>query len=249
MEPNVSPDLVANYRRLRKDGALNEALRLARKGVSTVEPGQVAQLGKLLQKDLPGSAGDTPVVEVLLLGQCTTTYLPPVVTAWAWSEGLRVSVKDGEYDQVLQELMQLTPDQAPAVIVVLPWNQRLLGVGDRGVAERVDDELAFLGQVWAQVVRLKVKLVQVSYDWVHPGPLATVFPHDVVVRWSWCSVSMQIFGRRFLRVRTMWISKASAPGVARRSFMTSATTTGSSNLSRPRDCRWWAVIWPLECVR
>jgi FkbH-like protein len=176
MESNASPDLVANYRRLRKDGALNEALRLARKAVPTLEPGQVAQLGKLLQKDLPASAGlagdgDATAVEVLLLGQCTTTYLPPAVTAWAWSEGLRVSVKDGEYDQVLQELMQLTSDQAPAVIVVLPWNQRLLGGGDRGVVERVDDELAFLKQVWAQVVRLKAKLVQVSYDWVHPGPL------------------------------------------------------------------------------
>jgi FkbH-like protein len=176
METIASSDSVSLYRRLRKEGALGEALELARKRVPVLEAGQVAQVGKLLQKDLPASAGiagEKPAgaVEVLLLGQCTTNYLPPVMTAWAWAEGLRVNAKDGEYDQVLQELMRLVPGQAPAVVVLLPWHQRLLGAGDRSLPERVDDEMAFLKQAWAQVNRLKAKLVQVSYDWVHPGPL------------------------------------------------------------------------------
>ena len=64
---------------------------------------------------------------MLVLGQCTTSYLLPVLTAWAWAEGVHVSVRDGDYDQVVQELMRLK--EAPDVIVLLPWHQRLLAGG------------------------------------------------------------------------------------------------------------------------
>ena len=145
---------------------MTEALDLARRAVPQLEPGPLAQVGKLLQKDL---AGTGVASTVLVLGQCTTTYLPPVITAWAWAEGLRLEIRDAEYDQMLQELMHL--QTGPDAVVLLPWNQRLLAAGDRDAAQRVEDEMTFLRQVWAQVARLKIKLVQVSYDWVHPGPL------------------------------------------------------------------------------
>ncbi len=54
-------------------------------------PNEVAQAGRLLMKDLPAALPGGRPVQVLLLGQCTTNYLPPVLTAWAWAEGLHVS--------------------------------------------------------------------------------------------------------------------------------------------------------------
>ena len=108
-------------------------------------------------------------VEVLLLGQCTTSYLPTLITAWAWAEGLLVSVRDGEYDQVVQDLMR--QESAPDAVVLLPWNQRLLAHDRRQTEERIEDEMAFLQQAWSQVARMKAKLVQVSYDWMGAGAL------------------------------------------------------------------------------
>jgi FkbH-like protein len=62
-------------------------------------------------------------------------------------------------------------DHAPDVVVLLPWNQRLLAHDKRAPQDRIEDEMAFLQQAWAQVARLKSKLVQVSYDWMGPGAL------------------------------------------------------------------------------
>ena len=55
------------------------------------------------------------------------------------------------------------------MIVLLPWHQRLLAHDARAAEERIADELEFLHAAWAQVERLKSKLVQVSYDWTGPG--------------------------------------------------------------------------------
>lgn len=162
-------DALSQYRTLRKDGRLGEALALARRSIRDLEPNHAAQLGKLLVKDLAVAHPEQKALQILLLGQCTTNYLPPLITAWAWAEGLLVNVRDGEYDQVVQELMR--QDVAPDAVVLLPWNQRLLGVDKRTMAARTEDEMAFLHQAWGQVDRLRSKLVQVSYDWAGPGAL------------------------------------------------------------------------------
>jgi FkbH-like protein len=165
----MQTDPLAQYRTLRKEGRLADAAALARQVMLSLEANQVAQLGKLLLKDLPAAFPDDASLNVLLLGQCTTNYLPALVTAWAWEEGLRVNVREGEYDQVVQELMR--QEQAPDVVVLLPWNQRLLAHDTRTAEERIEDEMVFLQQSWTQVARLKSKLVQVSYDWVGAGAL------------------------------------------------------------------------------
>jgi FkbH-like protein len=162
-------DALAQYRTLRKEGRLAEAAAVARKEMLVLQPNEVAQLGKMLVKDLPAAVPDVKPLEVLLLGQCTTNYLPALITAWAWADGLRVVVRDGEYDQVVQELMR--HEHAPDVIILLPWNQRLLSHDPRTPQDRIEDEMAFLQQAWAQVARLKSKLVQVSYDWMGAGAL------------------------------------------------------------------------------
>ncbi len=161
------PDTLSQYRLLRKEGRLNEALRLLRQAMPFLEPNEVAQAGRMLLKDMSSAFPDGHPMQVLVLGQCTTNYLPPVMTAWAWAEGMQVTVRDGAYDQMLQELMAL--ETAPDVIVLLPWHQRLLADDARNAEQRIADEMDFLRAVWQQVARLKSKLLQVSYDWTGPG--------------------------------------------------------------------------------
>ncbi|QIF01877.1 HAD-IIIC family phosphatase [Roseimicrobium sp. ORNL1] len=174
-------DTVAQYRALKKEGRLQVALQLARRETSALEPNAVSQLGKMLQKDLcsgrqesaeiaTGAAAMEPL-RIFVAGQCTTTYLLPMLVAWAWADGMHVQVSDAEYDQVVQSLMALKEEHAPDVVVILPWNQRLLAHDARGAAQRIEDEVAFLQQCWAQVARLKCKMVQVSYDWMGVGAL------------------------------------------------------------------------------
>ena len=160
-------DALNAYRALRKAGQGREAAEALRGQLASLDPAAVAQAGRMLVKDLPAAFPEARPPRVLLLGQCTTSYLAPVITAWAWAEGLRADVREGGYDQVMQDLM--AAEEAPDVVVIVPWHQRLLAADDRGASARVADEMAFLAQVWAQVDRLRCKLVHVGHDWASPG--------------------------------------------------------------------------------
>lgn len=167
--------VLTDYRQLRKEFRLPEALELARRAIPTLDAAELSQLARLLAADL--AKGDTSSaallkpLDVLILGQCTTTYLLPLITACAWGEGTRGNVREGGYDQLIQELLALKDDAAPQIIILLPWHQRLLAHDARPTAEKIADELSFLEQAWAQVARLKSKLIQVTYDAFGPGPL------------------------------------------------------------------------------
>lgn len=110
---------------------------------------------------------------VLVLGQCTTTWLVHALTATAWGTGLALEVTDGPYDSVLQTLATLPESARPDVVVLVPWSTRLLARGPgRSAADRVDDELAFWTQAWRLVTdRLAARIVQVGYDAITAGPL------------------------------------------------------------------------------
>lgn len=162
-------DALTEYRKLRKEGRMRDGAALLRRVIPNLDAGSTAQAGKMLAKDLGVILTGSQPLQILVLGQCTTSHLPPLITAWAWTEGVRVAVRDGNYDQVLQELIALT--DPPDVIVLLPWNQRLLAADERGAQERIEDEIAFHQLAWAEVARLQSKLVQVSYDWTGTGAL------------------------------------------------------------------------------
>jgi FkbH-like protein len=160
---------LTDYRQLRKEGRLEDALALARRAVPSLPADELSQLARLVSADLTKTkTTSTPKpLDVLILGQCTATYLLPLISTCAWAEGLRCSIREGSYDQVIQNLLAL--DQSPDVIILLPWNQRLLADDPRPSAERIADEMSFLQQAWAQVARLKSKLIQVCYDAFGPG--------------------------------------------------------------------------------
>jgi FkbH-like protein len=118
--------------------------------------------------------GTRIAARVLLLGQCTTTWLSHALVAEAWADGRALAITEGAYDNVLQELLSATTtDTAVDVVVLLPWHQRLLSADVvRTAAERIDAERAFWEQGWRLVEkRLSARLVQVGYDWTSPGPL------------------------------------------------------------------------------
>ena len=109
---------------------------------------------------------------VLVLGQCTTTWVCNALTAAAWAAGTALDVVEGAYDNVLQQLLSAeTSSERPDLVVLLPWNQRLLSGGSgRTVAERVEDECVFWRQAWAlSTARFGTRIVQVGYDWITPG--------------------------------------------------------------------------------
>ncbi len=155
------------YRAARGGAGAREALERLRGEMDGFGAGEIAQVGRWLAKDLPALA-PVPPMEVLLLGQCGTSLLPAPLRAWGWREGLFLRVTEGGYDQVLQDLQART-DPVEAV-VLLPWHQRALAPDARTVDERVADELALLRLVWAEVARLRAKLVQISHDWTGIGP-------------------------------------------------------------------------------
>lgn len=125
-----------------------------RRGLDAADTERAGRL--LLKYPAPGP-------RVVVLGICTTAWIPPVLTAVAWGRGLALSVHDGDYDSVLQELERGEPAD---VVVLIPWTQRLFS-GEDGAAA-VAAELVFWAAAWA---RLRgARLVQVGYDWTSAGP-------------------------------------------------------------------------------
>ena len=133
----------------------------------------IERSGRMIRDQLLSAQAADPVArKVLLLGQFTTSWIVPALSAVGWGHGAPLLVAEGGYDTVLQDLMTLSPgDGAPDIVALLPWNKRLLeGTGD--ATQRIEGELSFWRAVWAQVAaRPGARILQLGYDWVIPGPL------------------------------------------------------------------------------
>ncbi len=154
---------------LRREGHLADALAHLASGIATgsLPPEKLDAAGRFVLEALAAGEAFEPVHSVLLLGQCTTSFLKTALAAVAFSRGLRLSVEDGGYDSILQNLA--TPGDRPDVCVMIPWHQRLLASDGRSPRERIGDEVAFFRQAWSLVEGHGSRLVQVGYDWVGPG--------------------------------------------------------------------------------
>jgi HAD superfamily phosphatase (TIGR01681 family) len=121
--------------------------------------------------DLFERAGIKRAGRLLLLGQCTTTWIGPAVTAAAWADGRAFDVTEGAYDNVLQDILLRDQSARQDIVVLIPWNQRLLAPGqDRTVQERVAEEAAFWRKAWSLVeTRLAARIIQVGFDCMTPG--------------------------------------------------------------------------------
>jgi FkbH-like protein len=162
-------------RQLERAGDLIAALELLRRQLRRPEisPPDRAPAGPVLTR-LLSAAGSAlaPPVRVLVLAQCSTGWLAQALPAAAWRQGVVLSVQEGGYDQVRQAVEAIEAQAPPDVLVLLPWNQRLLHDEDSGESQgkRVADEVAFWSQVWRLAATRGVpRIVQVGYDWLEPG--------------------------------------------------------------------------------
>ncbi len=164
---------LAHARAMRREGATQAAwdhvITALRAGVDDAmaydEAGRF--LDGLIRKGLVAAPG----LRVHLLGQCTTSWLATSLTAAAAARGLPAVVRDGGYDQVMQDALMLgaQPDTRPDVVVLLPWTQRLLGDAGAPTSERVADAVAFWQGVWAPLRAMGCAILQVGYDTPHDG--------------------------------------------------------------------------------
>jgi FkbH-like protein len=136
---------------------LHDALRR-----DALDPEELERAGRLLAKELR-----EPAPKVRVLGQCTTSWLTPMVAAVAWGRGVRLDVSEGEFDNIVQDL---TAHTSPGVVVLLPWSDRLLATA-RSADERIADELAFWSHAWRLATERGARIVQIGYDWQGAGPL------------------------------------------------------------------------------
>jgi FkbH-like protein len=155
-------DFIAESNALRKAGRVEEAMAVLRAGLRPA--GVAAELHERAGRLLVRHQAAPKAPRVRVLGQCTTAWMVPVLTAVAWARGWPLTVSDGEYDNVLQELAHGDPSD---VLVLIPWTQRLFAPGDRAEAERVEAEVAFWQAAWA--ARRGARLVMVGYDLAAPG--------------------------------------------------------------------------------
>jgi FkbH-like protein len=175
MPPTDHADLFRALTSLRKQGKIDEALGLLRDALrrDRLSAEEIDRAGRFIQKALDPSGGIAPAkaLRIALLGQCTTSWLAPALTAVAWGRGSAVHVSEGGYDNILQDLFGLrSAPSRPDVIVLLPWSSRLVGRGG-AAAEIIGDEVDFWRQAWGLVTGLGARLIQVGYDWVTPGAL------------------------------------------------------------------------------
>src|SRR6185436_11651868 len=149
-------------------GAIDEARAMLRQSLrrGALAPEEIDWAGRFLEK----IRGDSLLGHrVVLLGQCTTSWLASALTAIAFRHGLDLRVEQGEYDNVLQDLTARRATGDGGLLVLLPWHQRVLALSSRSFPERIADELGFWSEVW-RIARENgfSSIIQVGYDWTGP---------------------------------------------------------------------------------
>jgi FkbH-like protein len=156
---------------LRKRGEVDRALEVLREALRRggLGPEEVERAGRFIIKARAAAPEAKGTLRVLLLGQCTTSWLVPALTAVAWGQGQACSVAEGGYDNVLQDLARCEAGgPAPDVVALIPWTHRLTG-GSASTEGRVEDELAFWRHAWGAAARMGSRVLQLGYDWMTPG--------------------------------------------------------------------------------
>jgi FkbH-like protein len=166
-------DVLKLARRLASEGRFGEAGDRLRDALrrQKFSPEETEIAGRWLCKETEVTS-QANSIELLILGQCTTSWLASCLTAVVWGDATHARIAEGQFDNVIQELMAAKArGAAPEVVVLLPWNQRLLSrAGGRDADQKLYDELTFWKQAWDLAAnQLGARVVQVGYDWVNAG--------------------------------------------------------------------------------
>jgi len=170
MSTTLTTPAAADWQELQRRGAHHAALDalrdLLRRG--SLPPHRLAAAGRYIARQLADGVAGPVAARVRIVGECTTSFLVPLLTGEAWGRGTALSVSEAAYDNMIQALAQGPADGG--VVVLVPWLRRLLADDSRDAAQRIADELAFLRQAHELVRRSGARLVQVGYDWLGAGP-------------------------------------------------------------------------------
>ncbi|MBW2411470.1 MAG: hypothetical protein JRF72_16855, partial [Deltaproteobacteria bacterium] len=170
---NDPKTVLKTARMLRKEGQSEEALSslfgVLSRDIFDAEDFDKA--GRFILKSTDDLDKNRIDSRVLVLGQCTLSWLRSSLTAAAWARNVLLTVEEGEYDTILQDLDRLSGDRTEFDMVVLvPWNQRLLSAEQRHNEDRIEDEISFWSSCWEIVKdRMGARLIQVGYDFITPG--------------------------------------------------------------------------------
>jgi FkbH-like protein len=158
-------------RQLRKDNKNQESLDVLRNAMRRhwLSAEGIEKAGRQIIKHF--KTHDSKTLNVLVLGQCTTNWICNCLTASAYAGGMSLLAREGQYDNVMQELMAAASSGVKYdAVVLLPWHTRLLAEGDRTTQQRIEDEINFWQQAWNFVTgQLNTRLIQIGYDYKSPG--------------------------------------------------------------------------------
>lgn len=158
---------------LKKAGKISDALDIIQNALrrDLLNASEIDRAGRFIQNALPID-GLKASPRIFILGQCTSTWLVTTLTAISWGRMLPLEVYEKNYDNVLQDLIEaINISDKPYIIILLPWTQRLLRINEQSMQKRIEDEIMFWSQCWSLVQQLSARLIQISYDWITPGPM------------------------------------------------------------------------------
>ncbi len=163
-------NVIRRCAKLAREGKAGDATQLLQRALRNhdIDPGDYERAGRLLTELFEDDPDRFVDLHVHLAGQCTTSFMLPVLTAEAWARGSGLCVTEAGYDNVIQDLAART--NTPDVIIILPWHQRLLRRDGRSTEDRMADEISVLRAAWKRVGEIGSRLIQVGYDWLHAGP-------------------------------------------------------------------------------
>lgn len=170
----MQESVTAQARRLERDGDRGAALTLLGDALrkNQVRADEWAAVGRHVLRLLQSSNVQQHPQRLLVLGQCTTTWLAQGLAASAWRHGVPCLVDEGPFDNVVQTLEALPTTSLPDVLVLLPWHQHLLYGQEHDSDALVAQELGFWKRVWHLASQRGIKRVlHIGYDWIFPGAL------------------------------------------------------------------------------
>jgi FkbH-like protein len=156
-----------------KTGSLDNALTKIKSllKINKFSPDELVLIGKMI---LPRIVNHDNAIRVSILGQCTTTWLCYHLAAHGLKYGQKLSIRDTEYDTVLQSLMEL-PENMTDFFIFLPWHLRILkqirNNSNCPQNKIIEQELNFWQQVWNLAQQKNGRIIQIGYDYTEAGIL------------------------------------------------------------------------------
>ena len=137
-----------------------------------ISPTTTARIGALLNK-LP-TAADTCSQRLKLhaCGQCTISWVLDCLRVMSWEEGIWLDITEGEFDNVMQDLIVLAETgQRVDILMLMPWCDKYINESTLSKNERIEEFIVFWKNVWEKSKTITGKVMQVGCDLIGVGAM------------------------------------------------------------------------------